>query len=123
MLTRIRNANRKSEEKVMVPSSRMKVGVAEVLKREGYILDFKEVAAGPSKELWVYLKYGPEGEKVINEIVRKSKPGRRIYRGAREIEKVMDGMGITILSTPKGILSDRECRKMNLGGELLCTVC
>ena len=123
MLTRIRNANRKSVAKVLVPSSREKVGVAEVLKREGYILDFKIVEAGPRKELWVYLKYGANGEHVIQAIVRKSKPGCRIYRGTKEIDRVMDGLGITVLSTPKGILSDREARKSNVGGEVLFTVC
>jgi len=123
MLTRIRNANRKSVEKVLVPSSREKVGVAEVLKREGYILDFKIVEAGARKELWIYLKYGPNGEHVIQEIVRRSKPGCRIYRGAKEIDRVMDGLGITVLSTPKGILSDREARKSNVGGEVLFSVC
>ena len=123
MLTRIRNANAKSFEKVMIPSSRQKVGLAEALKREGYILDFKVVETGPSKELWIYLKYGPNGEHVIQEIVRKSKPGRRVYRGSREIDKLMNGLGISILSTPKGILSDRECRKANVGGEILCSVC
>ena len=89
MLTRIRNANAKSFEKVMIPSSRQKVGLAEALKREGYILDFKVVEAGPSKELWIYLKYGPNGEHVIQEIVRTSKPGRRVYRGSREIDPAM----------------------------------
>jgi small subunit ribosomal protein S8 len=123
MLTRLRNANGKSREKVMVPASREKVSVAEALKREGYIQDFKVVEAGVQKELWIYLKYGPNGEHVIQEIVRRSKPGRRVYRGAKEIDKVMDGMGVTILSTPKGILSDREARKSNVGGEVLFTVC
>ena len=122
MLTRLRNANGKSFEKVMVPSSRLKVGVAEALKREGYIRDFKVVDAGVQKELWIYLKYGPNGEHVIQAIVRNSKPGRRIYRGAKEIEKVMNGLGIRILSTPKGVLSDREARKSNVGGEVLLTV-
>jgi len=122
MLTRIRNATRKSDEKVLVPWARLKVAVAEVLKREGYITDFKEVEAGPQKQLWIYLKYGRDGEQVIQRIIRVSKPGRRVYRGAKEIDKVMDGLGIAILSTPKGVLSDRECRKNNVGGELLCTV-
>lgn len=123
MLTRIRNANRIGAEKVKIPASRMKTAIADVLKREGYILDFKVVQVGAHKDLWIYLKYGPDGERVITEIVRKSKPGRRIYRGAKEIEKVMDGLGIAVLSTPKGILSDRECRRHNVGGELLFTVC
>ncbi len=123
MLTRIRNANDKGAERVKVPSSSLKKGIAEVLKREGYIQDFKEVEAGVRKDLWLYLKYGPNGEKVIQEILRKSKPGRRLYRGARQLEKVMDGMGISIISTPKGVLSDRECRQGNVGGEWICTVC
>jgi small subunit ribosomal protein S8 len=123
MLTRIRNANRKRAERVMVPWARMKVAVAEVLKREGYVTDIKETEVEGRKQLWIYLKYGSEGEFVIQEIKRVSKPGRRIYRGAKEIDRVMDGLGISIVSTPKGILSDRECRKNNVGGEVLCTVC
>jgi len=123
MLTRIRNAVRVERPQVEMPVSKVKRGLAEVLKREGYIWDWEEVESKPANQLRVHLKYGPNGEHVIQEIVRKSKPGRRIYRGAREIDKLMNGLGISILSTPKGILSDRECRKANVGGEILCSVC
>ena len=122
MLTRIRNGVRVKVDSVKMPSSRMKVGIAEVLKTEGYIVDYAVHADGPKATLVVSLKYGPDGEDVIQHIQRQSKPGCRNYCGVRDIPRVLDGLGITILSTPKGVLSDRECRKQNVGGELLCTV-
>lgn len=124
MLTRIRNAARNSSETVDMPSSRTKVGIAAVLKEEGYVADFRVAAVegSPRKTLRVYLKYGPEGEKVINVIDRISKPGRRVYSGSADLPHVLDGLGISIVSTSKGILSDRKCRQLNAGGEVLCRV-
>jgi small subunit ribosomal protein S8 len=124
MLTRIRNAVRNSSESVDMPGSKMKAGVAAVLKEEGYISDFRvaEPEGAVQSTLRVYLKYGPEGEKVINIIDRVSKPGRRVYAGGKGLPRVLDGLGISIVSTSKGILSDRKCRQMNVGGEVLCRV-
>ena len=93
-----------------------------VLKDEGYISDFKVVDEGPHGFIRVYLKYGPEGEKVVTEITRVSKPSRRVYRGVEKLPRVRNGLGIAVVSTPKGILSDRECRRERVGGEVLCTV-
>jgi len=124
MLTRIRNAVRNRSETVDMPSSRIKEGIASVLKEEGYIEDFRVAAAegDPRRTLRVYLKYGPEGERVISVIDRVSKPGRRVYSPARDLPHVLDGLGISIVSTSKGILSDRKCRELNTGGEVLCRV-
>jgi small subunit ribosomal protein S8 len=122
MLTRIRNALNVRSSSVDVRLSKMAQGIARALKDEGYITDFKALEAGVQGKLRVYLKYGPEGEMVITEITRQSKPSRRIYRGVAEIPRVCNGLGIAILSTPRGILSDRECRREKVGGELLCTV-
>jgi len=122
MFSRIRNAVRNNSAAVDMPSSKLKEAVAAVLKDEGYVQDFRVAEAAPRKTLRVYLKYGPDGEKVINAIERASKPGRRLYRGAAEIPRVLDGFGIAILSTPVGVLGDRKCRQLNVGGELLCTV-
>jgi len=122
MLTRIRNGLMVRKTTVDVRASKVNLGIARVLKDEGYIEDFKFVEVGPQGEIRIYLKYGPEGEMVITEISRESKPSRRVYRGVAEIPRVRNGLGIAILSTPKGILSDRECRRERVGGELLCTV-
>ncbi len=124
MLTRIRNAIRNKSETVDMPSSKVKEGIAGVLKDEGYIRDFSvaTVEGGPHKTLRVYLKYGPEGEQVINVIDRVSKPGRRVYSGAGDLPHVLDGLGISIVSTSRGIISDRKCRSLNAGGEVLCKV-
>lgn len=122
MLTRIRNAVRNQSAMVSMPSSRMKVGIANVLKKEGYIHGFSVESTGVQAILQVDLKYGPEGEEVIRSIDRFSKPGCRRYRCVKEIPAVLNGLGISILSTPKGILSDRECRNENVGGEVLCQV-
>ena len=123
MLTRVRNALRIERREVSMPSSRLKVGVASVLKREGFVADYAvEKADAVRPSLTVTLKYGPEGEKVINEIKRVSKPGRRVYCGADELPRVLNGLGIAVVSTPKGVLSDREARKEHVGGEVLCTI-
>ncbi|MCC7338352.1 MAG: 30S ribosomal protein S8 [Pirellulaceae bacterium] len=123
MLTRIRNAVRVERPHVDMPLSRLKLGVAEVLKREGYIWDYKEVDAEPVKHLRIELKYGPNGERVIQTIRRVSKPGRRVFSKSRDLRPVLNGLGISILSTSKGMVSDREARQQNLGGEVLCEVC
>ncbi len=123
MLTRIRNAVRVERPHVDMPLSRLKLGVAEVLKREGYIWDYKEVEAEPVNHLRIELKYGPNGERVIQTIRRVSKPGKRVFSKSRDLRPVLNGLGISILSTSKGLVSDREARQQNLGGEVLCEVC
>jgi small subunit ribosomal protein S8 len=123
MLTRIRNAVRIERPHVLMPLSRVKRGLAEVLKREGYIWGFEEVSGEPVAELRIELKYGPNGERVIRHIKRVSKPGRRVYSTAAEIPRPLGGMGLAIVSTSRGVMSDRQCRQEKIGGEVLCTVC
>jgi small subunit ribosomal protein S8 len=122
MLTRIRNAVRVEKPHVDMPLSKVKRGVAEVLKREGYIWDWEEVEAKPCNELRLHLKYGPNGERVIRRIRRISKPGRRIYSGFGALRPILGGLGICIISTSRGVISDREARQRKLGGEVLCEV-
>jgi small subunit ribosomal protein S8 len=139
MLTRIRNANRIEMPFVDMPATRLKINVAQVLKDEGFIQGFHVGALGkddqghetfqeisnlsiPKLVLRVQLKYGPEGERVIRNIKRVSKPGCRRYVGASQIKPVLDGLGISVLSTNKGVVSDRQAKAQRLGGELLCTV-
>jgi small subunit ribosomal protein S8 len=138
MLTRIRNANRIEAPAVDMASSQLKVRVAQVLKDEGFILDYQvgqyvakegqktfeaaDAQGGPKKLLRIYLKYGPEGERVIRRLERASKPGRRLYRRSAQLKPVLDGLGIAILSTSRGVMSDRQARGQKLGGELICTV-
>jgi small subunit ribosomal protein S8 len=120
MLTRIRNAVRVERPSVEMPLSKVKRGLAEVLKREGFIWDFEELQANPSNQLRLHLKYGPNGERLIRHIKRVSKPGRRIYSGADSLRPVLNGLGIKIISTSRGVISDREARQRHLGGEVLC---
>jgi small subunit ribosomal protein S8 len=120
MLTRIRNAVRVEHTTVDLPVSKVKKGMAEVLKREGYIWDFEEVGEEPKRLLRLHLKYGPNGERVIRFVKRVSTPGRRIYSAARELKPVLNGQGIQIISTSRGVVSDREARQRRLGGEVLC---
>ena len=122
MLTRIRNANRISKKTVSMPASRLKVGIAAVLQDEGFIEGYKVEEGSPTSILSIDLKFDPDGEKVIRTIQRISKPGRRVYSGAQEIPSVLRGLGIYVLSTPKGVLSDRGARSENVGGEILCKV-
>lgn len=128
MLTRIRNAALVQKPSVRVPRSKLKANVADVLKREGYIADFgfEDSSAtdgmGPQGWITIQLKYGPDGEDVITFMQRVSKPGRRVYAGAHDLRPVLNGLGIDILSTSKGVLSDREARKQNVGGEVLARV-
>jgi small subunit ribosomal protein S8 len=122
MLTRIRNAVRVERSSLELPASKVKRGLAEVLKREGYIWDWQVVAATPASQLRIELKYGPNGERVIQRIRRISKPGRRVYSKAKELRPVLNGLGIKILSSSRGVISDRESRQRNLGGEVLCEI-
>ncbi|MFM8175430.1 MAG: 30S ribosomal protein S8 [Pirellulaceae bacterium] len=123
MLTRIRNAVRVERPFVEMPLSSVRRGLAEVLKREGYIWDVTEVDGETFKQLRLELKYGPNGERLIQSIKRVSKPGRRVYAKSKELRPVLNGLGISIVSTSRGVLSDREARQQNLGGEILCEVC
>jgi len=124
MLTRVRNAVRNGSESVDMPTSNLKEAIAGVLKDEGYVRDFRvaEAEGAPVNTLRIYLKYGPEGEKVITRIDRVSKPGARVYTAAGDIPRVLDGLGISIVSTSGGVVSDRKCRELNVGGEILCRV-
>ncbi len=122
MLTRIRNANAVNHKRVNIPSSKLKVGLAEALRREGFIKDFEVIEDTRQNILKVTLKYGPDGEKIINVIKRESKPGCRKYSGVGDIKPILTGVGTAIYSTSKGVLSDRECRAQKVGGEYLCTV-
>ncbi|QJW97532.1 30S ribosomal protein S8 [Frigoriglobus tundricola] len=143
MLTRIRNANNIERPLVEMPATNLKVAVAKVLLEEGFILgyrtgvyvdtptesggttkEFKELEklGEPHAVLQVFLKYGPDGERVIRHIERYSKPGRRVYQGYKDVRRVLDGLGIAILSTSKGVMSDRQAKKAKVGGEMLCTV-
>ena len=127
MLTRIRNAVSVERPIVEMPHSKVKRGVAEVLKREGYIWDWREENAeeqskdsGPGKRLCIDLKYGPNGERVIRHIKRVSKPGCRVYSRTTALRPILNGLGISIISTSRGVISDREARQKKLGGEVLC---
>jgi small subunit ribosomal protein S8 len=139
MLTRIRNANRIERPAVDMPATKLKANVAQVLKDEGYILEYQvgrlvtdeqggsafqadPKSTGAGALLRIYLKYGPEGEKIIRHIERASRPGRRLYRRHSQLRPILDGLGISILSTSRGVMSDRRARAQRLGGELLCTV-
>ncbi|MEA1951300.1 MAG: 30S ribosomal protein S8 [Planctomycetota bacterium] len=122
MLTRIRNAVRVEKPSVEMPLSKVKRGLAEVLKREGYIWDWEEISDQPSNHLRIHLKYGPNGERVIQKVRRVSKPGCRVYRGSGKLKPVLGGLGISIISTSRGVISDREARQRNLGGEVLCEI-
>ncbi len=121
MLTRIRNAQGVRMKTVTMPASRTKLAIAEVLKDEGYILNFRESGEGASKELELELKY-MGGKGVIDHLRRVSKPGRRLYLGASDLPRVQDGLGIAIVSTSKGVMSDSRARREGHGGEVLCTV-
>ena len=122
MLTRIRNASSARHEKVVFPASRLKLRIAEVLKDEGYIQDFVRHEDGVQGSITILLKYTPEREPAFSEIKRVSKPGLRRYVPTTEIPRVLNGLGIAILSTSKGVMVDREARKQKVGGELICTV-
>lgn len=147
MLTRVRNANRIERPAVDMRATKLRIAVAQVLKDEGFLLDYQVGVEAATEEggpetfqaqrgpdfgpflteqpkavLRIYLKYGPEGEKVIRRLDRASRPGRRLYRSYKELRPVLDGLGIAVLSTSRGVMSDRRARAERLGGELLCTV-
>ena len=121
-LTRIRNANTVYHDKVEAPASKMKRAIAEILKEEGFIKDCEYVADGKQGIIRVYLKYGSSKEKVITGIKRISKPGLRVYARKDSVPKVLGGLGLAIISTSKGIMSDKQARKLGLGGEVICYV-
>ena len=122
MLTRIRNAMRISRDQVNVKASNICEGIAAVLKKEGYVEDFDRIDDGKQGILRIMLKYDQDGSSIINEITRTSKPGRRVYSSVGKLPRVLAGMGIAIVSTSKGVMSDKSCREANVGGEILCTV-
>lgn len=122
MLTRIRNAARVRKKRVDIPASKIKIGIAKVLQEEGYIDSYDFIEDTKQGILRVHLKYGPNGEHLIHSIKRSSKPGRRVYAGVDSLPSVLDGLGIAIVSTSQGVLSDRICRERKVGGELICTV-
>ena len=122
MLTRIRNGNSIYRKHVDMPASRLRVGIAQVLKDEGFIEGYEVKEGTPFSTLSVELKYGEDGEKVIRRIDRVSKPGRRVYSGVADLKPVLSGQGIQIVSTPRGVLSDRAAREQRVGGEVLCQV-
>jgi small subunit ribosomal protein S8 len=122
MLTRIRNASRVGKTQVNIKASKICAGIAAVLKQEGYIQEYDRIDDGKQGILRVTLKYDPEGQPAITEIKRMSKPGCRVYAGVDSLPTVLGGMGIVVVSTSKGIVSDRNCRENKVGGEVLCTV-
>ena len=122
LLTRIRNASRAEHEKVDIPASKLKVRMAEILKDEGFIKNFRVLDDAKQGTLRVYLKYGPGNEKVISGLVRVSTPGRRIYVTHDKIPSILGGMGVTLVSTSRGVLTDRAARKERVGGEVLAYV-
>ncbi|GEA14383.1 MAG: small subunit ribosomal protein [Moorella sp. (in: firmicutes)] len=121
-LTRIRNANMVYQEKVEVPASKMKRAIAEIMKNEGYIKNYEYIEDDKQGTLRIYLKYGPNKEKVITGIKRISRPGLRIYARKGEIPKVLGGLGVAIISTSKGILTDKQARREGVGGEVICYI-
>ena len=121
LLTRIRNGQRARKDSVLSPASKLRVRVLDVLQRDGYIRGYSEEDMGPAKGVRIELKYF-EGQPAIKHVARVSKPGRRIYSGSQDLPRVMNGLGITIVSTPRGVLSDAEAREQNVGGEVLAEV-
>jgi small subunit ribosomal protein S8 len=124
MLTRLRNANTAMHDEVKMPASKQKAALAEILKREGYIHDFHIAPStkGPGDVLTILLKYTPERQRTISGLRRVSKPGLRVYRNATSVPRVLGGLGVAVLSTSHGLMTDREARKRNVGGEILCYV-
>jgi len=122
MLTRIRNALKASHEEVVVPCSKVKINLTKILKSEGYIRNFKVVSDGGHKSIRIFLKYDEEGVPIISGLKRISKPSCRIYRGYENIQTVLNGYGINIISTSKGLVTDREAKRLNVGGEVVCSL-
>jgi len=121
LLTRIRNGQRAKKDSVLSPASKLRVRVLDVLQREGYIRGYSDEQMGPAAGVRIELKYF-EGQPAIKHVARVSKPGRRVYSGSQDLPRVMNGLGITIVSTPRGVLSDAEAREQNVGGEILAEV-
>jgi small subunit ribosomal protein S8 len=121
-LTRIRNAHMAKHDSVEIPHSKLKRELARILKEEGYINDFSERGSGAEARIVIELKYGPDGQRAITGLRRMSRPGRRVYRKQTNIPRVLDGLGVAILSTSRGILTDHEARRAGIGGEVLCFV-
>ena len=122
MLTRMRNALMSGAHNCVVPGSRLKVAILDAMKREGFIQNYEVSADGPRSSVRIEFRFGPEGERVISSLARFSKPGCRRYRNVNDLPKVRGGLGIAVVSTNQGVLSDRECRQRRVGGEVLCTV-
>ena len=124
MLTRIRNGNVAMRDEILMPASKQKSALAEVLKREGFIADYSitQDDQGPGKLLKISMKYGEDRQRTISGIKRISTPGLRVYRGATEVPRVLGGLGVAVLSTSHGLMTDREARKRNVGGEVMCSV-
>ncbi len=122
MLTRIRNANLAVHDKVDITASRLKVEVAKILRAEGYIKNFKVVEADKRRVLRIYLKYGPGNQRIISGLRRVSRPGLRVYATSRRLPRVMSGLGVAILSTSQGVMSERAARDRAVGGEVLCYI-
>jgi len=122
MLTRIRNANKAMHDSAEMPSSKLKEEIARLLKDEGYIKDYRVVEGTPFATLVVELKFGRNRERVITDLKRVSKPGRRVYASVRALPRINNGLGVAIVSTPKGVMADHAARDANVGGEILCTV-
>ena len=122
MLTRIRNAIMAKHDFVLVPASRMKLSIAKILKEEGFIIDYEVLRSKPHRAIKIYLKYSDKNQPVISGLERASKPGLRVYVGRKEIPRVYSGLGIAIVSTPKGVMTGQQAWRLGVGGELLCYV-
>ena len=122
MLTRLRNANAAKHDHVLIPSSRMKVEIARILKAEGYIADFQVVDRKPQNNLRLQLRYGPRRQQILTGVRRVSRPGLRIYAKRANVPQVQRGLGVAILTTSRGIMTDRDARRLGLGGEVICYV-
>ena len=122
MLTRIRNAIMARHDSVLIPASRMKLAIARILKDEGFINDYEVVRGKPHRTIKIYLKYGDKNQSVISGLERVSKPGLRVYVQQKEIPRVYGGLGIAVISTPKGVMTGQRARQLGVGGEVLCTV-
>jgi small subunit ribosomal protein S8 len=122
MLTRVRNAYAAKHQKVDVPVSNIKLEIARILKEEGFINNYKVIGEGSRRNIRIYLRYGPRGEMVMSKVERVSKPGCRVYVNSTSIPKVLAGMGINIISTSRGVMTDRRARREKVGGEILCRV-
>jgi len=122
MLTRIRNATTVRHDRTDIPASKMKLEIAKILKQEGFIRTFKMLEEGPQGQIRIYLKYADDGEPAIHGMVKVSRPGRRVYRKVEQLPKVRNGLGVAVVSTNRGVLTDAQARTMRVGGEVLCEI-